>query len=157
MSLAELFYAKQSSQSRFLRFRRRRQPNASCVEPLASRFLLEALESRILMSATPGLLGATGEMLLETADVSTTAAVVAATGHLAPNSNGLGTSGTFSVLTVPVINDRGQIAFFSEIAGSASTGGTFRTDVAGNLFSVLRAGDPAPLVGGGTSSTSSIT
>ena len=158
MSLAELFYAKQSSRRSWWRWAR--TPRVSSPQSALRRqpFLFESLEPRLLMSTTPvpDPLALTTEAAIEPAAsvIPILTEVLALTGNAAPNSNGVGTSGTYSGFGIPEINDLGQVAFTSTVAGSTSTGGVFRSNSTGNLVALTRVGDAAPNSNGsGTSGT----
>ena len=149
MSLAELFFAKHPRRPILSRFRSRRalldRAKAAPFTSHLSRFTLEALEPRLLMSVAPVPDLALQETAIEPAAVviQGTTTVLALTGDAAPAS-GVGTGGTFSGFNAPDLNDAGQSAFFATVTGSPSTQGIFRSSGPGLVTALVRAQDVAP-------------
>ena len=102
MSLAELFYAKNPRRKFWSRFRRRsKRQRSSPITRHSSRFLLEQLEPRILLSGTPVVVE---NLILEQAAATNTQS--ATTVHI-EGLNGSGQTGEMPIL----LSDGGMFSF----------------------------------------------
>ena len=171
MSLAQLFYFKETFRQRVRKWRQAcfrthvaRHDTSfggfanssfhiphSTFSKSASRFQLEALEPRLLMSVAPEPGLALQEIAIEPAAavIQGTTTVQVLTGDSAPSFSGA-PSGTFQFLGAPALNNAGQTAFSATVTGATSNSGIFRSSGPGLVTDLARVGDPTPTSAGDT-------